>query len=305
MIPVVIIEGPTASGKSALAFELAHNLNTEIISADSRQVYRCLDIGTAKPSSDELSRIKHHLVDIIDPDERYNAGLFSKQAFAICQSLSKQGKIPILCGGTGLYVKALLEGLFKSDANDPLIRQSLEADYREKGLTALYDKLLEVDGAAAQKISSNDKQRIIRALEVFLATGVPLSEHWHKQQRNQQFRAFRILLNEDRDILYKRIDERVNSMLKRSLIDEIKDILKRGYDWSDPGFKSVGYMEFRPYLETGEKLENCIALAQQHTRNYAKRQLTWYRKCNFHLAESSLSINIKIVTETIQRFFDQ
>ncbi|MFO7660889.1 MAG: tRNA (adenosine(37)-N6)-dimethylallyltransferase MiaA [Candidatus Cloacimonadaceae bacterium] len=304
MIPIVIIEGPTASGKTALALALAEHLKSEIISADSRQVYKQLDIGTAKPSPEELSRVKHHLIDIINPDKSFNAGLFRTQALAISKTLSEQGKIPVVCGGTGLYIKALLEGLFKSDVNDPQIRSALEDDYREQGLQALYDRLCEVDNQASQKISSNDKQRIMRALEVWLATGIPLSEHWQRQERSPQFKAFRIFLNEERDILYKRIDERVLTMLENGLIEEIKSILGRGYGWYDPGFDSVGYKEFRPYLETGQNLDKCTALAQQNTRNYAKRQLTWYRKCKFNSSETSLSIRLCNVTETIQRFMD-
>lgn len=303
MIPIIVIEGPTASGKTTLALALAEHLKSEIISADSRQVYKFLDIGTAKPSPEELARVRQHLIDIINPDESFNAGLFRHQALAISQALNEQGKIPVVCGGTGLYVKALLEGLFKSDVNDPQIRAALDEECNENGLKVLYERLCEVDSQAAKQISCNDKQRIMRALEVFQATGIPLSEHWQRQERSPQFKAFRIFLNEERDVLYKRIDERVLKMLNSGLIEEIKSILKKGYNWSDPGFNSVGYKEFRPYLETGENLDKCTALAQQHTRNYAKRQLTWYRKGSFNLADGSLSISICNVTEAIESFF--
>lgn len=304
MIPLIVIEGPTASGKTALALALAEHLKTEIISADSRQVYRLLNIGTAKPSREELSRVRHHFIDIIWPDEIFNAGRFRTAASTLITALHLQGKIPIVCGGTGLYVKALLEGLFKSEIHDPIIRQKLEKDCEELGLDEMYDRLYNVDLKTADKVGCFDRQRILRALEVYLATGIPISEHWRRQVRKEEFKAFRIFMNEDRDVLYQRIDARIHTMLDKGLLDEIKTILKKGYDWTDPGFNSVGYKEFQPFIETGEGLGECIALAQQHSRNYAKRQLTWYRKCNFHLAASHLSINIKSVTEAIQSFFD-
>jgi len=304
MIPLIIIEGATASGKTSLALELAQKFQTEIISADSRQVYKLLNIGTAKPSKDELTLVRHHLIDIINPDESFNAGLFRKKAITIINRLHTQGKIPIICGGTGLYIKALLEGLFTSDVHDKEIRVSLEAENQEKGLSVLHDRLSEIDPETAMKVSSNDKQRIYRALEVYLATGIPLSEHWKKQKREEEFKTYRILLREEREVLYKRIDARILSMIKMGLIDEIQSILDRGYSWQDPGFNSVGCKEFRPFIETGKDLDKCIELAQQHTRNYAKRQSTWYRKCNFNLAEAVSSISINSVEAEIKRLIN-
>jgi tRNA dimethylallyltransferase len=305
MIPIIIIEGATASGKSALALEIAHRLSTEIISADSRQVYRYLNIGTAKPTHDELQSVKHHMIDIINPDLRFNAGLFIKKAASVIRSLNKQGKVPIICGGTGLYIKALLEGLFKADIHDPEIRDILNKDLAEKGLGLLYEELLHIDADAAAKISCNDRQRILRALEVHRVTGYPISEHWKKQSRESQYIPFRILLDEERTILYKRIDTRILAMVNAGLVDEIQAILAKGYQWSDPGFTSVGYKEFKPFFDQGKTLDVCLALAQQHTRNYAKRQITWYRKCSFNLAGTPSSIRLDSVEELIKQHFDR
>jgi len=305
MIPIIIIEGATATGKSLLALELAQKFNTEIISADSRQVYKYLDIGTAKPTKDELKAVKHHLIDIINPDESYNAGLFRKESLLVINRLVKDNKIPIVCGGTGLYVKALLEGLFQEDIQDKVIRKELENEYNTKGLTVLYEELTKNDSALANKLSSNDKHRILRALEVYRSTGIPISEHWSNQSREKLFNPFRILLNEDRAILYHRIDQRIIDMVKKGLIEEIKSLLESGFSLDNPGFNSVGYKEYKPYIENDIELDKCVEMAQQHTRNYAKRQITWYRKCTFNLAETYSSINIISVAEQIDRYFNR
>jgi len=305
MIPIIIIEGATASGKSALALEMAHRFGTEIISADSRQVYKYLNIGTAKPTKDELQSIKHHMIDIINPDQSFNAGLYSKKTTSVIRRLNKLGKIPIICGGTGLYIKALLEGLFKTDVHDPEIRDRLNIELAEKGLGLLYEELVRIDADAAAKISCNDRQRILRALEVYRVTGYPISEHWKKQERKPLFIPFRILLDEDRNILYKRIDTRILTMVDAGLVDEIRTILAKGYKWSDPGFTSVGYKEFKPFFNQETTLDFCLALAQQHTRNYAKRQITWYRRCSFNLAGTASSIRLDSVEELIKYHFDR
>jgi tRNA dimethylallyltransferase len=305
MIPLIVIEGATAAGKSSLALQLAKRLNTEIISADSRQVYKYLNIGTAKPSKEELLSVKHHLVSIIKPDLCFNAGLFVEKSSTLIKKLNKLGKIPIVCGGTGLYVKALLEGLFIENARDTAIRSDLEKILMEHGLEALYRELCRVDAVAAKKIDTNDKQRILRALEVYWVTGTPISEHWNKQSRKQVYNPYRILMDEAKPDLYSRIDTRIQAMVNAGLIDEILRILKAGYSWGNPGFNSVGYKEFQPYIENIADLEQCVKLAAQHTRNYAKRQVTWYRKCNFNLSATASSINIDSIEEKIYSYFDR
>ena len=290
MIPVITIEGATASGKSALAIVLAEALNTEIISADSRQVYRYLDIGTAKVTKEEQKRVKHHLIDIINPDETYNAGAFVKDASLIIEKLHSEGKIPVICGGTGLYIKALLKGLFSLPPLPQEIRQNLKQRLKEEGLAALYAELKILDPLFAEKISENDTQRILRGLEVAIGTGIPLSEHWQKQKSSCKYNAFRILIDIPRPELYQRINQRIEKMLAQGLLAEIENLFALGYDENSPGLSCLGYKEFLPYFKKEAGLEECILLAAQHQRNYAKRQVTWYRKGNFDLVISPSGI---------------
>ena len=290
MIPVITIEGATASGKSALAIVLAEALNTEIISADSRQVYRYLDIGTAKVTKEEQKRVKHHLIDIINPDETYNAGAFVKDASIIIEKLHSEGKIPVICGGTGLYIKALLKGLFFLPPLPQEIRQNLKQHLKEEGLAALYAELKSLDPLFAEKISENDTQRILRGLEVAIGTGIPLSEHWQKQKSSCKYNAFRILIDIPRPELYQRINQRIEKMLAQGLLAEIENLFALGYDENSPGLNCLGYKEFLPYFKKEAGLEECILLAAQHQRNYAKRQVTWYRKGNFDLVISPSGI---------------
>lgn len=299
MINVITIEGPTASGKSALALALAENLGSQIISADSRQVYRYLNIGTAKPNLEEQRRVRHHLIDIIDPSQSYNAGAFTKDARIIIENLNQKGIVPIVCGGTGLYIRALLQGLFELPEQDPALREYLQNRLKTEGLNSLFAELQQLDPDFAMKISSNDPQRILRGLEVALGTGIPLSEHWRRQNRATRLTAFRILIDPLRAWLYKRIDKRMRLMIENGLLDEITELLKMGYDFHSPGLNSLGYKEFIPAFENRASLQDCTDLAAQHHRNYAKRQVTWYRKCSFDLTLDSSAITI---SEMIRRF---
>ncbi|HPM05016.1 MAG TPA: tRNA (adenosine(37)-N6)-dimethylallyltransferase MiaA [Candidatus Cloacimonas sp.] len=299
MINVITIEGPTASGKSALALALAENLGSQIISADSRQVYRYLNIGTAKPNLEEQRRVRHHLIDIIDPSQSYNAGAFTKDARIIIENLNQKGIVPIVCGGTGLYIRALLQGLFELPEQDPALREYLQNRLKTEGLNSLFAELQQLDPDFAMKISPNDPQRILRGLEVALGTGIPLSEHWRRQNRATRLTAFRILIDPLRAWLYKRIDQRMRLMIENGLLDEITELLKMGYDFHSPGLNSLGYKEFIPAFENRASLQDCTDLAAQHHRNYSKRQVTWYRKCSFDLTLDSSAITI---SEMIRRF---
>ncbi len=301
MIPLVTIEGPTASGKTSLALKLAAELGSGIISADSRQVYRFMDIGTAKPGQEELQEIPHHLIDIIDPDESYNAGRFCADAGAIIRGL--KGRLPIVCGGTGLYVSALLNGIFPQMEIPARIRRELKERIKSEGVEVLHEELKSVDPAFAAKISKRDRQRICRGLEVWQATGIPISEHWQKQAPRQDYSAFRILIDPPRDILYERINKRTLDMLDRGLIAEIQKLFELGYDEASPGLNSLGYKEFVPHLKEGRPLGECALLAAQHTRNYAKRQRTWYRKHKFDLTLASNECIISDVTGLINTRF--
>lgn len=304
MIPIITIEGATATGKSALAIELAARLHTEIISADSRQVYRYMDIGTAKVTLQERKRIIHHLVDIIDPHETYNAGQFRSDAHARIMELRERGKLPIICGGTGLYVRSLLQGLCALPLIPSEIRTGLEERLQREGLPVLYHELFHIDPEAAVKISSNDPQRIMRALEVYQATGTPLSDHWRIQSRQCAYQAFRILLDLPRELLYARINSRINEMLDMGLIEEINKLFEQGYSEHDPGLKCMGYKEFIPYVQGQETLEEAVQMAAQHQRNLAKRQLTWYRKCSFDLTLDARNVSLSDIDIRIKDYFN-
>ncbi len=303
MIPLITIEGATASGKTALAIALAQALQTEIISADSRQVYRFLDIGTAKPSVSELQTVPHHLISIIDPDRSYSAGHFANDAALLVNDLHRRSRIPIICGGTGLYVRSLLSGLFESNTDTCRIKEDLIHRAENEGVEKLYRELQAIDPLFAARISSQDRQRIIRGLEVWLATGISLSDHWRRQKKKQPYHAFRILLAPDREILYRRINIRVTEMVDRGLLDEMRDLLAKGYNAAFPGLNTLGYKELLLYYGGIESLQNCLDLIRQHTRNYAKRQLTWYRKCNFHLTLTSPDLNISDVNAAVCGYF--
>lgn len=300
---IICIEGPTAAGKSAIALQLAEHLQTAIISADSRQIYRHMDIGTAKPDADELARVPHHLIDIIDPDGTYNAGNFVKDAEELIASLQRQNLIPIVCGGTGLYIRSLLQGLFEHPPLDPRLRDGLKQELQDKGLDHLYQKLLSCDPDFARRISSNDRQRILRGLEIYLGTGKSISEHWQEQQKNPRHNAFRILVNPEREELYARINKRVQGMMEQGLLSEIENLLSLGYRWQDPGLKTMGYKEFMPYFNEDEAPHKCAALVAQHHRNYAKRQLTWYRRCKIDLTLSPKSFSLSDVLRDITSRF--
>lgn len=300
MIPLVVIEGPTASGKTQLALQLARELGSQIISADSRQVYRYMDIGTAKPTQAELESVPHHLISIIDPDQSYNAGRFYADACQVIGNLQAQGSIPIICGGTGLYVSALLNGIFELDQLDSQIREALLQRLQNEDLEVLYSELKELDPDFAQKISSRDKQRILRGLEVYQMTGIPISRHWQQQRSVQRFKVFRILIDLPRELLYSRINQRIVEMMRQGLLDEIQKLLDLGYSENSPGLTSLGYREFMAHLKGNSSLEECIILAAQHSRNYAKRQCTWYRKRKFDLTLGQEDLIISGVLELIQ-----
>jgi len=299
MIPLLVIEGPTASGKSDLAITLAEILGTEIISADSRQVYRYLNIGTAKPSQEELQRVKHHLIDIVDPDQSYNSGLFVRDTEHIIDDLTMKGKIPIICGGTGLYVKSLLHGLFELPEIDPQIRTTLKRRLDSVTIDQLYKELHTCDPVFASGISVNDTQRILRGLEVFMATGKNISDHWKEQATKSKYTPYRILMDIPRDILYSRINHRLGKMIASGLLQEISDLFTRGFTHSDPGLNSLGYKEFMPYLSGIDTLESCLDKAKQYSRNYAKRQCTWYRKYDFNLTITNPDYNISEIRSPI------
>ena len=275
---VIVIAGPTCSGKTSLSLLLADKLNSEIISADSRQFYKYLNIGTAKPEPEVLQKTKHHFIDILEPDEYFNASMFEKQSLAIIENLFTNHKIPIVVGGSGLYIKALTDGIFDEADIDTELREKFQNLREEKGNKGLYEELKKVDPESASTMLPQNWKRVMRALEVYSATGTPIHKFHQEQTRNLNidFKVFG--LNWDRDLLYKNIETRVDQMLDNGLIDEIKYILTKGYDKSLNALNTVGYKEIIAHLDGGITLEKAVELIKRNTRRYAKRQMTWFRK---------------------------
>lgn len=302
MKPVIIIQGPTAVGKSSLALELAQKFSLDIISADSRQVYKYMDLATAKPSKEELSLVKHHLIDIINPDEAYNAGRFTRETTEIVDH--SEIKNPIICGGTGFYISAFLEGLCHIPDIAQEIRDSLTQDWDNLGNELMYNKLKEIDPYVSQKVSNNDKQRIIRALEVFYGTQKRLSSYWEEQGLLHPRKVLNILLLDDREDIYHRINKRYDQMVLSGLLDEIRNLLDMGYKVDSPGLTAVGYKELLPYILHNQNLADCINLAKQHSRNYAKRQITWYKRNKFNLVFFRKSINYSTIDIFLKNFIN-
>jgi tRNA dimethylallyltransferase len=301
-IPLIIIQGATAVGKSRLAMRIAEELDSSIISADSRQVYKYLNIGTAKPTLEDQKKIKHHLIDIVEPDEEYNAGTFSEDAKKIITEISSQDKIPIICGGTGFYIKSFIEGIFKAPEIPTEIRQNLRKAAEKKDTGFFYKKLKKIDPDSAKRINENDANRIIRALEIYETTGKTITQLWEEDILEQMnFRAINIIITEDRSILYDRINNRVDLMIDNGLLDEMKELVKDGYKRTDPGMNTVGYKELFPFLDGEKELVDCIDKIKQNTRNFAKRQLTWYRKIDFDLTLDSKNITFSNVFKEIMR----
>lgn len=275
---LIIISGPTCSGKSVLAVELAQLFGGEIINADSMQVYRGMDIGTAKIPLSERKGIPHHLIDIVNPDQEFNAALFRLHALPIIKDLHLK-KIPIIVvGGTGLYVKGLLGGLFKCPPSKPELRQNLWEEGEKRGPSFLYQRLSWLDRKAADSIHPMDKVRIIRALEVIHLTGCPFSELTRKHGfSDRRFLTLNLSLKVDRQILYNRIDRRAMSMIDSGLISEVKGLLKMGYSPELKPMQAIGYRHIIGYLKGRWNLDEVTRLIQRDTRRYAKRQLTWLR----------------------------
>ena len=299
---IIIIQGATGIGKSHLTEMLAEEFGGEIISADSRQVYRYLDIGTAKPDKAIQEKIGYHLIDIVAPDEEYNAGLFCQDAWEAFSTIINKNKIPFLAGGTGFYITAFLKGLAVIPPVTDIARDNIAELLTSKSNDEIHSYLMEVDPVAGKKIEKNDQHRIQRALEVFESSGKPISWYWAHPIKKNDLKILNVLLMRDREELYKRINDRIDNMLTKGLIEEIKYLLRNGYQEDDPGMVSVGYREFYPWLRGEINFDEAIDLAKQHSRNYAKRQLTWYRKQDFDLTISMEGINIYNMKEEIARF---
>ena len=277
---LLVVLGPTASGKSALAIELAQRFSGEIVSCDSVAVYRHFEIGTAKPTREERAVVPHHLLDVAEPGEPFTAGEYSRQARAAIRQIAECGKLPIVVGGTGLYLRALLEGLFPGPQRSEQLRERLRERAAERGSPHLHKVLSRLDPAAAANIHANDVPKVIRAIEVCLATREPMSELWQQRGRDplRGFRILRIGLNPNRQQLYERINTRAKQMFESGLVEETESLLSLYGAQKATALDSLGYKQAGQLLRGELTSEQAIAAAQQGHRNYAKRQMTWFRR---------------------------
>ncbi len=274
--PVVVLVGPTCVGKTALSIILAKALNTEIISADSMQIYSSMDIGTSKPSQRELDEVKHHLINILSPGRSFSAGKFKTMAIEIIDSMKSKGKTPIIVGGTGLYIRALTRGLFHGPGADWELRDKLIQEEKNYGEGYLYNRLKDVDPVTAGKTNRNDTRRIIRALEVFLKAGKTISELQDMSTTRTAYNFIKIGLSRERKELYRLIDQRVDTMMRKGLLQETESLLK-----TNPGrtpLQALGYKEMQLFLNGRVSMEESVDLLKKRTRAYAKRQYTWFNK---------------------------
>lgn len=275
---LVILLGPTGAGKSGLAIELAESFGGEILNADSMQIYRYLDIGTAKPTPEERQRVKHHMLDLVTPDQPFHAALYRTLGRKTVDSLHRKGTPIFVVGGTGLYIKALTQGLFTSPEIEPDVRERLKHEAEQKGRKFLYDRLAEVDPESATHIHSNDLFRTIRALEVFESTGLPIS-FFRNQHRfgDRPYLTLKIGLEIPREKLYRRIEERVERMIERGLLHEVEAVMKMGYGPELKPMQSLGYKQMVQFLSNELGWAEAVSLMKRETRRYAKRQSTWFR----------------------------
>lgn len=280
MEPVIVIVGPTASGKTGVSIELAKLIDGNIVSADSMQVYKHMNIGTAKPDDDEMSGIIHYMIDVVEPDEEFSVARYRKMALDCISHILELKKRPIVVGGTGLYINSLIHNIsFSETIRDEELRDKLKREAEEKGNRYLHDKLMDVDPQAAAKIHENDVKRVIRALEVYEHTKLPISKHVQVSRLEPpEYDYILFGLNWDREKLYNRIEKRVDAMLQEGLIDEVKGLIQMGYDAGNTGMQAIGYKEVLKYLKGEYTLDETKYILKRDTRRYAKRQLTWFRR---------------------------
>lgn len=277
--PLIILTGPTAVGKTALSIQLAKAVNGEMISADSMQVYRLMDIGTAKIKKEEMEGIKHYLIDVLEPTEDFNVVTFKNLAKKALDEIYAKNKIPIIVGGTGFYIQALLYDISFEETEVSAYRAELTAYYEEHGAHALHERLKDIDPVSYDNIHENNVKRVIRAMEFYYETGYPISKHNEEQRENESPYNFEyFVLNDDREKLYNRIEKRIDQMLAEGLVEEVKMLLDYGCTKDMVSMQGLGYKEIVPYLEGECSLEDAIYVLKRDTRHFAKRQLTWFRR---------------------------
>ena len=278
--PLIILTGPTAVGKTALSIGLAKAVDGEIISADSMQVYRKMNIGTAKIQQSEMQGVRHHLIDILDPGEDFNVVLFKKYALEAMKDIYSRGKIPVVVGGTGFYIQALLYDInFEDNDNDMSYREDLQTLAAEHGNSYIHDMLAGVDPESAEKIHENNVKRVIRALEFYKKTGTKISEHNEAEsQKESPYNFEYFVLNDDRQKLYDRIDRRIDIMLEDGLLDEVKSLVDEGYSRDLVSMQGLGYKEMIDYIQERYTLDEAVYTLKRDTRHFAKRQVTWFKR---------------------------
>lgn len=278
--PLIVLTGPTAAGKTELSIALAKKLNGAIISADSMQVYKYMNIGSAKIRPEEMQGIRHYLVDVLDPREEFHVARFQQMAKEAMDEIYRNGQLPIVVGGTGFYIQALLKDIdFDESSGELPCRKELEETARREGGAVLYERLKQVDPESAEAIHPNNVKRVIRALEFYQETGQPISLH-NKEQKEKQppYTYAYFVLNDDRARLYERIDRRVDRMVEQGLVEEVRWLKEHGYDRSLVSMQGLGYKELFPYLDGTCSLEEAVEIIKRDTRHFAKRQITWFKR---------------------------
>jgi tRNA dimethylallyltransferase len=295
----MVLAGPTASGKTALAVKLAKSMNAEVISADSRQIYRGLDVGTAKPSVEQRAEIEHHLIDILDPGDSYNAGSFARDAGSVIKKLTGEGKTALICGGTGFYIEALLSPMFEEPRVDKgrrdEIRRELTQQMSENGPGALHAKLAGIDPRSAERLHPNDFQRVSRALELYYLTGQTMTELLAASKPQTVYQPFQVLLDPPLEALERNIIERSEQMLSGGWIEEVERLLAGGLAEDAPGLQSLGYAEIVAHIRGKRTLEETLEAVILKTRQYAKRQRTWFKRRACRLRLNRFPVNIDMI----------
>ena len=302
---LIILAGPTASGKTSVSIDLAKRLGGEIISADSMQVYKYMDVGTAKISVEEMQGVKHHLIDVLDPKEDFNIVKFQNMVKCSIEEIVKNGHIPILVGGTGFYIQSVIYDIdFNNEDDNSSVRKKLEEEYDAFGADFMHEKLKKIDIVSAQTIHKNNKKRIIRAIEYFLINNEPISSHNEVQREKKSPYDYRFfVLNPPRDILYERINKRVDIMVENGLVDEVKKLREMGLSTANISMQGIGYKEIIEYLDGEVSLETAIENIKQNTRHMAKRQVTWFKREKYviYVDPFSFESNDKIVDYMIEK----
>ena len=298
MPKVLVVCGATASGKTSLAVACAKKLNTEVISADSMLVYRGMDIGTAKPTSEEMQGVPHHLIDVVSPKESFSVSDYEKKALPIVEDLLLKGKVPVICGGTGFYLNSLLyKSQFGNAGANASVREKYEAILREKGKSYLHSLLYEVDKESAEKLHENDTKRVIRALEIYETTGKAKSEQ--QDERIPRFDFVAVSIAYPRDLLYERINRRVDIMYENGLKEEVRSLLLSGVSLSNQSMQGIGYKEVAEGLENGYSDEEIKELIKKNTRNYAKRQITFFKRMENHVCLAPQDATVERVLDLL------